>query len=150
MTEYSLCYSSYNIDLNFTNNIQSINLTNITKLNGIEFSTYLHFDLTTNNSPDFFSGIVGCSLRDTLSKMVIGFLRTASIYDGWVADREIRITNTVLMETQELWRLYQSIGQNDISPITEPLSIRTMTIAEAIEELSQNMTLSLFSNSYFL
>lgn len=87
---------------------------------------------------------------DALSRLLVGFLRTASSSDGWVADQEIQITNTILMETQELRRLYRPVGQDDISPVTEPLSIRKMTIAEAIEELSQNMTLSLFSNSYFL
>jgi hypothetical protein len=77
-------------------------------------------------------------------------LRAASTSDGWVNDGDIQIMNTVLMQAQELRQLYQPVGHKDVLPTTEPLSIRNMTIAEAIEDLSQNLTLSLFSNSYFL
>lgn len=150
LTECGLYNSSYAVDFNFTNNQQSINVTNLTRLNGISYRTYLNFNATVQAAPGFFAGIVGCALMDALSKMLVGYLRAASTSDGWVNDGDIQIMNTVLMQAQELRQLYQPVGHKDVLPTTEPLSIRNMTIAEAIEDLSQNLTLSLFSNSYFL
>jgi len=153
VTECGLYNSSYAVDVSFINNQQSINVTNLTRLNGIGYETYSNFNRTAQESPGFFSAVVGCSLMDALSRLLVGYLRFASLYDGWWDDGAgIQILNTVLMETQELrrGRLFTSVA-NQTSPSDAPSSfIRDMTLAEAIEELSQNMTLSLFSNPYFL
>ena len=150
VAECGLYNSSYAVDFNFTNNQQSVNVANLTRLNGISYRKYLGLNATEQAAPGFFAGIAGCALMEALSKMLVGYLRAASSSDGWVSDGEIHIMNTVLMQAHELRQLYQSVGHKDVSPTTEPLSIRNMTIVEAIEELSQNLTLSLFSNSYFL
>lgn len=150
VTECGLFNSSYAVEFNFTNNQQSINPTKVTQLNGIDFNTYYSLNSTSGDSPNFFSGIVGCSLMDALSKMLVGYLRVASTGDGWFNDGEIQVIKTVLMDTQELRGLYQPVGGNTEIPMLEPLSIHNMSLAEGTEELSQNMTLSLFSNSYLL
>ncbi|KAK0649134.1 hypothetical protein B0T16DRAFT_491818 [Cercophora newfieldiana] len=151
LMECGLFNSSYKVDFNYTNNRQSISVRNLTRLNGITYSTYLSFNFTTvPEPPGFFEGAIGCALMEALSKMLVGFLRLASVTDGWVSDGELGILNTVLMQAHEVRRLYQKVAQDEFTPFTEPLVIRNMSIAEAIEELSQNITLSLFSNPYFL
>lgn len=150
LNECGLYNSSYTVDFNFTNNQQLVNVANLTRLNGISYRTYLGLNATAQAAPGFFTGITGCALMDALSKMLVGYLRAAATSDGWINDGEIQIMNTVLMQAQEIRQLYQSVGHKDVTPTTEPLSIRNMTITEAIEELSRNLTLSLFSNSYFL
>ncbi len=150
LTECGLYNSSYKVDFNYTNNQQSVSVRNLTRLNGITYGRYLNFNATVQETPGFFAGVTGCALMEALSKMLVGFLRIASVTDGWVSDGELGILNTVLAQAHELRRLYQPVAQTEFTPFTEPLAIRNMSIAEAIEELSQNMTLSLFSNPYFL
>ena len=150
VTQCGLFNSSYAVEFNFTNNQQSITPTRVTQLNGINFEAYFGLNSSSGSPPYFFSGIVGCSLMDALSKMLVGYLRVASTGDGWINDGEIQITKTVLMDTQELRGLYEPVGGNTEIPMLEPLSIRNMSLAKGIEELSKNMTLSLFSNSYLL
>ncbi|KAK3316761.1 hypothetical protein B0H66DRAFT_576522 [Apodospora peruviana] len=151
LIECALYNSSYQVDLSFVNNQQSVNFSNVTRLNGISHSIYRPFNSTSATAPGYLSGIIGCSLMDALAKMLVGYLRYSRTSEGWYNDGEIQIMNTVLMETQELRRLFQPVVQDSFAPVTtEPLSIRNMTIANAIEELSRNMTVSLFSHSYFL
>jgi len=150
LTECGLYNSSYKVDFNYTNNQQSVSVRNLTRLNGITYGTYLRFNVTVQETPGFFAGVAGCALMEALSKMLVGFLRIAAVTDGWVSDGELGILNTVLMQAHEIRRLYRTVSQTEFTPFTEPLAIRNMSIAEAIEELSQNMTLSLFSNPYFL
>ncbi|KAH6853082.1 hypothetical protein B0I37DRAFT_358519 [Chaetomium sp. MPI-CAGE-AT-0009] len=150
LTECGLYNSSYSVGFHYTNNQQSIYVRNVTRLNGITYGTYLGFNLTVQETPGFFAGVAGCALMEALSKMLVGFLRIASVTDGWVSDGELGILNTVLTQAHEIRRLYQPVAQAEFTPFTEPLAIRNMSIAEAIEQLSQNMTLSLFSNPYFL
>jgi hypothetical protein len=150
LIECGLYNSSYKVDFNYTNNQQSVSVRNLTRLNGVTYGTYLHFNLTVQETPSFFAGVTGCALMEALSKMLVGFLRIASVTDGWVSDGELGILNTVLTQAYEIQRLYQPVSQTEFTPFMEPLVIRNMSIAEAIEELSQNITLSLFSNPYFL
>jgi hypothetical protein len=82
------------------------------------------------------------SIFDALGKMLVGMI-TISHY-GYAMPERTHISSSVLMQTRELQTL------SGINRETDPRAIANMSMAEALEQVFTNTTLSLLSDSYFL
>lgn len=76
---------------------------------------------------------------------------------GQISSIRTQVMNSVLMDTQELSRMQERVDETLLSSHetptasdTKPMSIANMTMADALEQLFVNITLSLFSDPYFL
>ncbi|KAE9381012.1 hypothetical protein N431DRAFT_363157 [Stipitochalara longipes BDJ] len=150
--ECGLYNTSYVVNFTFVNGQQNITITNKTQLNGVSNQlSYSICEESEGSADEPCSGpVLGyMSLLDALDNILMGFL-TNDQYNV-IGSTRTQITNTVLMETMELQGLLNAgAGLGGIKGLSEPLSIANMTMSKALEEIIQNATLSLFSDSYFL
>ncbi|CEJ81458.1 hypothetical protein VHEMI01580 [[Torrubiella] hemipterigena] len=132
--------SSYQTTVRFDDNKQSIKIHNITHQNGILGSA----GETTTGAIDVEQLFVGAYVKGFTSPF-IG--RVEYSHHGSSAQVFTTVFSTVLMQSREL-----NSGQPGSQPLEayEHSIIGNISMAEAIEQLSHNISLSLFSDPHFL
>lgn len=156
--ECGLYNSSFQVDFTFNDGIQDTKIKNITRLNGVTSA------LAIANDCDVPSGTGGvCSatettyiaLLDALGSQLVG--RIDQSHYGPISAVRTRIIDSVFMDTQELHKMQERVSKGLLStaeaaagPDVEPLSIANMSMADALEQVFMNCTLSLFGDSYFV
>lgn len=155
--------ASYAVDFRFSSGEQDVTVTNKTLLDGIPCDPQ-NSTVEWNYQPFVMQGVM-----DALNTVLLGYviyspggnsystLNVTNSTDAPNATNSYLITyststnmstqlgSTVLVETQEMQRLFALTGQELGS-----LTIHNATFAAALEEVVQNVTLSFFSDLYFL
>ncbi|KAL1863854.1 hypothetical protein Daus18300_008003 [Diaporthe australafricana] len=141
--------SSFHVDFVFNNGQQAIHVRNKTKLDeGVignatsndrsPRSHWLH-----SNAGRVYTGMV-----HALSNQLVGSFFLAR--DG-LKHNGTQIQNSIFMQTQEIQKArYESHEESYGKYEDIPLTIANISMAEAVEQVFDNATLSLFSDSYFL
>jgi hypothetical protein len=141
--ECGMYNSSYSANWTFQNGQQSVTIQNQTQLNGVPFNLTGIDDSGDGNDggPTSAAAVSYASLMDSFGRLLVGTLSFS--HYGPITPYLTQITSTVLMETQEL---------DPVSATADPgiSSIANLTTSDALEQLFTNLTLSLFSDSYFL
>ncbi|KAF5007170.1 hypothetical protein FDECE_6480 [Fusarium decemcellulare] len=143
--ECGLYNSSYTVDFNYQDSQQTISVRNVTRVNGV--TSELAFDACDGDTCSV-PVVAYVSIMDAMGRLLLGQLDISNV--GSMIPMRTQISTTVLMQTAEMQRLHNrtTVAGNKFTP--EPLSIANITIADALEQLFLNMTLSLFSDSYLL
>ncbi|KAE8452706.1 hypothetical protein EG329_013965 [Mollisiaceae sp. DMI_Dod_QoI] len=141
--ECLLYNASYVVNFTFINGQQDVAVTNMTLLNGVtahETSDEAYggrIPVTRDVAPEVYSSILVA-----LNDLLLGSLVSGNF--GTLSAINTQIARTVLMDTIEM--RYLEIDSTDVAPLT----IANISMAEALEQVFLNTTLSLFSDSYFL
>lgn len=142
--ECGLFNSSLQVDFRFNNGQQEVKIKNRTKLNGVSRQATMN-DLSPNQ--DAF-----VAMFHALSIQLAGYIADATI-GGQMQVVQTQVLNTVFTQTPELHNILEWL-KTRLAPTgradSEPLSIANISMAEAVEQVFDNTTLSLFSDSYFL
>lgn len=132
--------SSYQTTVRFDNNKQTVNIRNISRLNAI-YSNDNATEAAEIDVEKFFAQVYLTAFASPLIGSVM--------YSHYGASSELLTTvfSTVLMQTREL-----NSGPPDSQPLEpyEKSLIGDISLAEAVEQLSHNVSLSLFSDPHFL
>ncbi|KAK6208254.1 hypothetical protein LQW54_007036 [Pestalotiopsis sp. IQ-011] len=141
--------SSYPGEITFNNGQQAFNISKKklepeTDLIGICETESIHddgfYDLTR---PSLCKSLVAhASIWDALVEMLLGTI-VVSHY-GYATSSRTTIMTSVLVQAREIH------SQSLVGPTKEPINIANISMAEALEEVFTNTTLSLLSDSYFL
>lgn len=138
--ECGLYNTSYHVEFNFLNTTQNIVVKNATRLNGVGSNATLMYP----QKPDAFAAM---SIIDALGSILMGSI-LSSHYSFNVPTRT-QILSTVLMQTTEMKNLNMQ-GNWATSPGESRFGVGEGSLSLALEQLVTNMTLSLFSDKYFL
>lgn len=147
--ECGLYNTSYNVDFAFSNGQPNLSIVNAKRLNGVASDA----TLAMCNSGTTSSEAPVCSpeaatyiaLLHAFGEQLLGYLQQS--HYGHVASVQTQVAKTVFMDTRELYgaQYYMNHGkQADTRPAD------AMGIAEALEEVFTNVTLSLFSSTSYL
>ncbi|KAI9765995.1 MAG: hypothetical protein M1840_007002 [Geoglossum simile] len=143
-SECGLYNASYEVDFRFDNGIQQLNVRNFRYLNGIPYLTDVDY-LTSKNKTLVeleTQHISYQAIMDSLGNILVGnCMQPASAPP---TGRYTQILSTALVNTKEIRRMEQMVGAHF------DFWQRNFSLAEGIEELSRNITLSLFSSSVYL
>lgn len=137
--ECGLYNTSYTANFTFNNGDHNIEW-NKTQLNGVTMSSAT--GPSTDGSVNSTQGTAYLSMLMALGDLLVGEVQSS--HYGIVTTTKTLVLNTVLSETRELQIL------QTVSGTSEPLTIANMSMADALEEMFTNATLSLFSDAYFL
>jgi hypothetical protein len=142
--ECGLYNTSYAVNFTFSNGQQDIKVMNSTRLNGVPIvlEDFSSSNACAPGTSCYGPAMAYASVLDAVGKMLVGYL-TYSHY-GVVSQTYTQISNTVLMETMEMQQV------SNITGGPQRLSIANISMSDALEQLVTNITLSLFSDSYFL
>lgn len=150
--ECGLYNSSFEVDYVFRDGVQDTNVRTMTRLNGVAWASVINdCEASRICSPTEAAYI---TMLDAFGYRLVGKI-TQSSYG--LSATQTQITDSVLMDTQELQRMQERVDQSlsssdeavDTSDV-EPLSNANISMADALEQVFINFTLSLFSDSYFL
>ncbi|PTB48336.1 hypothetical protein M431DRAFT_513743 [Trichoderma harzianum CBS 226.95] len=135
--ECGLYNSSYSVDLGFENGKQTINIRNLTRLNPVSVAT------VTGQGDHTLPEVAYVSIMDSLGGILMGKI-IATRY-GSLQPVRTQVLSTVLTQTHDMQYLQNGFGQTGI--LGEKSGNGTnLTMAETLEQLVSNITLSLFSN----
>ncbi|KAL6791487.1 hypothetical protein GGI42DRAFT_335764 [Trichoderma sp. SZMC 28013] len=135
--ECGLYNSSYNVDLRFDNGKQTINIRNLTRLNPVSVAT------VTGQGDHTIPEVAYVSIMDSLGGILMGKI-IATRY-GSLQPVRTQVLSTVLTQAHDMQYLQNGFGQAGI--LGEKSGNGTnLTMAETLEQLVSNITLSLFSN----
>lgn len=135
--ECRLYNTSYTTNFTFTNGEQTVEW-NKTLLNGVNILSASSYAGAINST----QGAAYLSMLMALGNLLVG--QVINSHYGIITTTDTRILSTVLTEVRELQILQVATDTSD------PLTIANMSMADALEEVFTNATLSLFSDSYFL
>jgi hypothetical protein len=164
--ECGLYNASYEVDFNFNNGTQSVNLANLTYLNGVAYADYSTYQLLEGfNLTDYpqlpNNETVQAGLRydmsvaayqavmQSLNSILVGHMEQSSA-DSGVLISNIRILSSCLSTSPELGDIVGAMTQFSADPNAPSISSSNVPLAQAIQELSQNITMSLFSSPDYL
>lgn len=137
--ECGLYNASYTANFTFNNGAHSIEY-NKTQLNGITMNSSA--GASYDGGVSSVAGTAYMAMLMSLGNLLVGELMSS--HYGVVTAFNTLVLNTVLSETKELQVL------QTVSGTSEPLTIANMSMADALEDMFSNATLSLFSDAYFL
>ncbi|KAJ3546933.1 hypothetical protein NM208_g1768 [Fusarium decemcellulare] len=144
--ECQLYNSSFAINFTFTNGQQDISYES-KRLN--EVSTTNAMNCQDLNPSRCTSVIAYVSLIDALGKLLLGSLQIT--HYGAISPIQTQVMSSVLMDFKEMQTLrtvnMQSLSDHSKTPASV---IRNASMADALEQIFTNATISLFSNSNFL
>lgn len=156
--ECGLYNTSFQVDFIFNDGRQDTKIRNLTRLNGVTSA------IAVSNYCDVPSGpgqicsateTAYIALLDALGSQLVGLIEQS--HYGPIGATRTQILNSVLMDSQELHEMQEQVDdllalstEATAAPDVEPLSIANMSIADALEQVFINCTLSLFSESYFM
>ncbi|KAF9771459.1 hypothetical protein IL306_010902 [Fusarium sp. DS 682] len=147
--ECQLYNTSFAINFTFNNGKQDISY-KTKRLNGV---SYVDAGLSSKGSKDtsrFHASVAYLSLMDALGRLLLGSLQIS--HYGVMSPIQTQIMSSVLMDSKEL-QIVQEMNAQQYSTGDLPKAesvIGNISIADALEQLFTNVTISLFSNSKFL
>lgn len=155
--ECGLYNSSFHVDFNFNDGIQDTKIRNMTRLNGVTSALSIVNDCDVPSGKEKVCSAAETAyiaLLDALGSQLVGWIDQS--HYGPISAVRTKIINSVFMETQELHKMQEQVDESLLStselaapPEAEPLSIANMSMADALEQVFINCTLSLFSDAYF-
>lgn len=141
--------SSYSGEITFNNGQQAFNITKTKMEPGPDLwetcvnESHDNDGVIDYTRPSLCASLAAhASIWDALVEMLLGTI-VVSHY-GYATSSRTAIMTSILIQTREIY------SKEVVSRIKEPLTIANMTMAEALEEVFTNTTLSLLSDSYFL
>lgn len=147
--ECGLYNVSYDVDFAFSNGQPSLTIVNATRLNGVASDAALAMcnSDTSNNEASVCSpeAVAYIALLNAFSQQLLGYLEQS--HYGHIWSLQTQVAKTVFMDTKELYES-QYYMDNGKEADTRPDDATGM--AEALEEVFTNATLSLFSRNSFL
>ncbi|KAL5619769.1 hypothetical protein FOVSG1_001991 [Fusarium oxysporum f. sp. vasinfectum] len=142
--ECSLYNSSYAVNFTFDNGRQNITYKS-KRLNGV---TSIDAGLNQDTgSSQFNAAVAYIALMDSLGKLLLGSLGIS--HYGVMRPTQTQIMSSVLMDAKEMQVLGGINAATDRSEAPESV-IGNISMADALEQLFTNATISLFSNSKLL
>jgi hypothetical protein len=149
--ECILYNSSYNLQFRYTNGQQTVEFKNVVEMNQLNSIVNASNDCVNGISHDadciHYNRVTKyTTVFQSLTQLLIGFI-VGPLAGGEGVDGFTRLFETGLIYTTEFagWRT-----DSGIKTPPDALHINNMTLIEGIEQLMQNITLSLFSKSQFL
>ncbi|KAF4334983.1 hypothetical protein FBEOM_11180 [Fusarium beomiforme] len=148
--ECQLYNSSFAINFTFSNGQQDISY-KTERLNGV---SYLNTGISQRGSKDttqLHASVAYISLMDALGKLLLGSLQIS--HYGFINPVQTQIMSSVLMDAKEMQIVQQMNAQQysaDGGLQKAESVIGNISMADALEQLFTNVTISLFSNSKFL
>ncbi|KAK1256362.1 hypothetical protein MKX07_008621 [Trichoderma sp. CBMAI-0711] len=139
--ECGLYNSSYHMDLRFENGKQAIKIRNSTRLNPVSVAT------TAGQGDHVLPQVAYVSIMDALGGTLMGKI-IATRY-GSLQPIRTQILSTVLTQARDMQILQRGFGNTGILGAKSG-SGTNLTMAETLEQLVSNITLSLFSNPELL
>ncbi|TFB03258.1 hypothetical protein CCMA1212_004255 [Trichoderma ghanense] len=139
--ECGLYNSSYDVDLRFENGKQEIKIRNSIRLNPVSVAT------TAGQGDHILPQVAYVSIMDALGGTLMGKIM-ATRY-GSLQPIRTQVLSTVLTEARDMQSLQRGFGNTGILGAKSG-SGTNLTMAETLEELASNITLSLFSNPELL
>ena len=139
--ECGLYNSSYHVDLRFENGKQAIKIRNSTRLNPVSVAT------TAGQGDHVLPQVAYVSIMDALGGTLMGKI-IATRY-GSLQPIRTQMLSTVLTQARDMQNLQRGFGNTGILGAKSG-SGTNLTMAETLEQLVSNITLSLFSNSELL
>lgn len=145
--ECGLYNMSYNVVFAFSNWQPSLAIANTTRLNGVASKAALTMcrSDTAWASVCLPEAMAYIALFDAFGQQLVGYLEESHYGPIW--SYQTQVAKTVFMDTKELYK-YQYYMDNGKEADTRPDD--AMGMAEALEEVFTNTTLSLFSRKSFL
>lgn len=137
--ECGLYNASYAANFTFENGDHDV-AWNRTLLNGVTMASVTGD--SSDGSVNSTQGTAYISMLMALGDLLVGEIMSS--HYSVVSTFDTLVLNTVLSETREL-QILQAV-----SGTSEPLTIANMSMADALEDMFTNATLSLFSDAYFL
>ncbi|EWG50755.1 hypothetical protein FVEG_09890 [Fusarium verticillioides 7600] len=142
--ECALYNSSYAVNFTFDNGQQNISYKS-KRLNGVRSSDA---GLNEDNDSDRFNAAVAyIALMDSLGKLLLGNLGIS--HYGVMQPIQTQIMSSVLMDAKEMQVLGGVNAVTDRPEVPDSV-IGNISMADALEQLFKNATISLFSNSRLL
>ncbi|PNP81395.1 hypothetical protein FNYG_05201 [Fusarium nygamai] len=143
--ECALYNSSYAVNFTFDNGQQNISYKS-KRLNGIQSSDAdgLSEDKDSNR---FNAAVAYIALMDSLGKLLLGKLGIS--HYGVMQPTQTQIMSSVLMDAKEM-QVLAGVNAATDRPETPDSVIGNISMADALEQLFTNATISLFSNSKLL
>ncbi|KAL7814198.1 hypothetical protein V8C44DRAFT_326045 [Trichoderma aethiopicum] len=139
--ECGLYNSSYHVDLKFENGKQAIKIRNSTRLNPVSVAT------TAGQGDHVLPQVAYVSIMDALGGTLMGKI-VATRY-GSLQPIRTQILSTVLTQASDMQNLQRGFGNTGILGAKSG-SGTNLTMAETLEQLVSNITLSLFSSPELL
>ncbi|KAG6361328.1 hypothetical protein INS49_009553 [Diaporthe citri] len=147
--ECGLYNTSYGVDFAFSNGQPNLNIVNATRLNGVASDAALAMcnSETSRNEASVCSpeAVAYIALLNAFGQQLLGYLEQS--HYGHIWSLQTQVAKTVFMDTNELYEA-QYYMNNGKHADTQPVD--AMGMAEALEEVFSNATLSLFSKTSFL
>lgn len=147
--ECGLYNMSYNVDFTFSNGQPSLAIANATRLNGVASDAALSMcnSDTSHNEASVCSpeAVAYIAMLNAFSQQLLGYLEQS--HYGHIWSLQTQVAKTVFMDTKELYES-QYYMDNGKEADTQPAD--AMGMAEALEDVFTNATLSLFSKTSFL
>ncbi|KAE9373165.1 hypothetical protein N431DRAFT_534408 [Stipitochalara longipes BDJ] len=152
--------ASYQVDFNLNNGAQSVNLKNITYLNGVVYKDNSPYELldcyhlqeycgsdvteaipTASFTTSILNNAAYQAVMNALNSFFVGHIDNGGINFGALISNT-RILSSFLSTTPELQHVASFFGGSN--------STSNTSLSQSIEELSQSITISLFSSPKFL
>lgn len=147
--ECGLYNTSYNVDFAFSNGQPNLTIINTTRLNGVASDAALAMcdSDTSHNEASVCSpeAVAYIALLNAFGQQLLGYLEQS--HYGHIGSLQTQVAKTVFMDTKELYgaQYYMNNGKD---ADTQPAD--AIGMAEALEQVFSNATLSLFSKASFL
>lgn len=154
--ECGLYNASYEVEFDFSNGVQSTNAKSFTYLNGVAaISDSPDFLLRSYNSSGYnpeeianFKVLSYQAVMEALNTILVGHIENL-IYNG-VKSTNTQVLSTPLANTAELQSILTTANELSVSTSAPTTSNSNYSLASAIEDMSRNITISLFSSSLYL
>lgn len=147
--ECGLYNMSYSVEFAFSNGQPKLTILHTTRLNGVGGQGVCEYSVLDerDEAPPVCSpeAVAYMALLSAFSQQLVGFLEQS--HYGYITSILTQVAKTAFMDTKELYKsqYYMNHGKN---PDTLPPD--AMGMAQALEEVFTNATLSLFSEGSFL
>ncbi|KAG6354206.1 hypothetical protein INS49_004810 [Diaporthe citri] len=156
--ECGLYNTSFQVDFISNDGSQDTNIRNVTRLNGVTSALAITNYCDMPGGPGQLCSATETAyiaLLDALGSQLVGQIKQS--HYGPIGAVRTQILNSVFMDSRELHKMQEQVDkwltsstEAAAAPDVEPLSIANMNIADALEQVFINCTLSLFSESYFI
>ncbi|KAL2870094.1 uncharacterized protein BJX67DRAFT_306669 [Aspergillus lucknowensis] len=136
VVECGMYNASYTVNFNFTNSIQSTEVTNLEVLNRV--LAHRQHEMPRPDNEDQLFAFTG--MMSAFTDVLVGTCQTVpSRCSG------TQLYSTALIESQQIWDLVYGSDKT-----LKPTNTSLRSIVDVASELGKNLTLSFFSNPFFL
>ncbi|MCJ1230870.1 hypothetical protein MMC12_007544 [Toensbergia leucococca] len=151
----SLYNASYAVDFNFENGRQQLDVIDVKNVNGVQAITKYWEPYGSYNGAVAFAtqaSINYQAIMDAFGKLLVGTVSVTSLeqQSEYVYTNSTSVLSTNLVSTEELAPLYSHLNQISGAVNVSSSLPGAQSLLDAVEQLFQNITLSLFTNRAFL